>query len=81
MGTVLEFTQHIKIKIHPRDHSPAHVHVVTTAGDAEMKILLETLEVDLVKGFSRKAAEQIYQYVVTNQTFLMERWNEIHKDS
>ncbi len=78
-GTVLENAQwKIKIYASPREHGPAHVHVVAKGEKAEVKIELETL---IMKGrtrFSKKTVRGIIKYIHQNYDFLVDHWEKLH---
>ena len=58
------------------EESRPHIHVGLQSGTKipEMKIWLDTLEVARLKGFSRKAENQILKFVRQNQDLLLEEW-------
>lgn len=79
-GCMIENAQW-KIKIYPpsREHGPPHVHVIAKGMNAEVKINLETLEVQGKTRFSKKAVKDIIRYLFDNQDYLMEAWEQLHE--
>ena len=60
--------------VYPKDHAPAHVHVVGPG--AEAKFDIKTLECIESHGFSQKTLKQIKGYLEERKANLMEAWNE-----
>jgi hypothetical protein len=79
-GTVAENNKW-KIKMYgpPREHGSPHVHVVAKGKNAEVKIYLETLEVEGKTKFSKRSVKQIIEYVYGNYDLLIEAWEAIHE--
>ncbi len=63
-----------RVLIYPKDHAPAHVHIV--GPDAEAKFDIETLECIESFGFSQKTLKQIKGYLEKRKGTLKEAWNE-----
>lgn len=63
-----------RVMIYPKDHSPAHVHVV--GPDAEAKFDVQTMECIANNGFSEKTIKRIKEYLKDRKQSLMEAWHE-----
>jgi hypothetical protein len=63
--------------IYPRDHKPAHVHIIS--GNAVAKITLDG-EVLSVEGFTYRQVKEFVALVLDNRELLEGKWNEIQKN-
>lgn len=63
-----------RIVIYPKDHKPAHVHVIGPG--AEAKFDIKTLECLDNYGFSEKTLKRIKAYLKERQHSLLEAWDE-----
>ena len=79
VGTVLE-NEKWKIKVYapPKEHGPAHVHVIAKGDKAEVKISLLTLEVIGRTDFSKRAVKGIIKYIHENYEILWQCWEALH---
>ncbi len=66
-----------RITIYPRDHAPAHVHVL--APDFAVKVVIETGEVLPVAGAAR-GLDAVLMWIEANRPLLMRRWRETRSD-
>lgn len=73
MPVVLRFGR-FKFVIYPKDHAPAHVHVL--APGAEAKFDIRTIECLAIYGFSQRTVGQLAQIVAENRDLLLEAWEE-----
>ncbi len=78
-GTVIE-NEKWKIKIYapPKEHGPAHVHVIAKGEKAEVKICLESLQMIGRTNFSKKSVKLIIKYIHKHYHFLWKCWEELH---
>ncbi len=60
--------------IYPKDHSPAHVHVI--GPDAEAKFDINTMECIESYGFSQRTLKRIKDYLEERKETLLEAWHE-----
>lgn len=67
----------LRIVIYPKDHEPAHVHVV--GPDAEAKFDIKTLECMENHGFSEKSLRRIKEYLKDRKMNLLEVWDDYQK--
>jgi hypothetical protein len=67
-------TRNYRIVIYPKDHRPAHVHII--GPDAEAKFDINTLECISSHGFSQKALKTIQEFLESRQKRLLEIWDE-----
>jgi len=71
VGTVIENEKwKIKVFAPPKEHGPAHVHIVAKGERAQVKISFMTLEVIGTTQFSKKAVKKIIRYVHENYEYL-----------
>jgi hypothetical protein len=70
-------TRSYRIVIFPKDHRPAHVHVL--GPDAEAKFDINTLECLSNQGFTSRALRTIREYLESRQTRLLEIWDEFQE--
>jgi hypothetical protein len=82
VGTVIE-NEKWKIKVYapPKEHKPAHVHVIAKGEKAEVKISLETLEIIGSTEFDKRTVKGIIKYIHENYEFLMKCWEALHGKS
>lgn len=73
MSVVLRFGR-FKFIIYPKDHRPAHVHVL--AGEAEAKFDIMTGRCIAVRGFSARTVNQLSKIVLENEELLLEAWED-----
>jgi hypothetical protein len=64
----------LRIVIYPKDHKPAHVHVIGPA--AEAKIAIGSWQVIEAWGFSEKAVKQIINELKKRELKLQEIWDD-----
>ena len=74
MSPIILRTRNLSVRIYPKDHDPAHVHVV--GPDAEAKFRLDSFECIFARGFTQKALKQIKSFLKERKSLLMEAWNE-----
>lgn len=81
VGTIIE-NEKWKIKVYapPKEHGPAHVHVISKGEKAEVKISLINLEVIGKTKFSKQMIKGIIKYVHQNYDLLMDAWEKLHED-
>jgi hypothetical protein len=79
VGTVI-VNEKWKIKVFapPKEHGPAHVHVIAKGEKAEVKISLVTLEMIGSTQFSKKAVSGIIKYIHENYEYLWKCWEALH---
>lgn len=75
MPTILRQEGH-EVVIYNNDHPPAHVHVFKGGGEA--KINLDPVEVVQVWKMNKATARKAKRVVAENQTYLLEKWEEIN---
>lgn len=68
----------VKVKIHARDHQPAHCHVEFGTA-ARARFNLETLEWMDSEGFSRRALNILERAIAARHEELMQAWSEYHE--
>lgn len=73
MPIVLRFGG-FKFVIYPKDHAPAHVHVL--ADGAEAKFDIGTGKCIAVYGFSSRTVNQLSKIVLKNKDLMMEAWRD-----
>lgn len=68
------------VKIYTNDHTPAHVHVFNSSGEAKFTLSLHGKEVELIDviGMSRKEITQAGNIVASNNGHLLSEWRRIH---
>lgn len=67
-------TRNYRVIIYPKDHNPAHVHVLGPG--VEAKFRLDDFECYYSRGFSTKAILWIQKYLRGKEELLWEAWNE-----
>jgi hypothetical protein len=67
----------IRVVIYPKDHEPAHVHVI--GPEAEAKFNIRTTECIENRGFSEKSLKRIKEYLMERKVTLLEAWDEYQK--
>jgi hypothetical protein len=65
-----------KVVIWSNDHTPAHVHVKTTEGEAVIEI--ESLKIRTVRGMRERDVARAVEIVSRNARKLMTAWRKIH---
>ncbi len=81
VGTIIENEKwKIKIFAPPKEHGPAHVHVIAKGESAEVKISLIDLEVVGKTNFSKQTVKGIIKYVHQNYDILMDAWEKLHEN-
>lgn len=79
VGTIIENSKwKIKVYAPPKEHGPAHVHVIAKGEKAEVKISLETLQIIGSTKFSKHTVKAIIKYVHENFEFLWKSWEALH---
>ena len=79
VGTIIENEKwKIKVFAPPKEHGPAHVHVIANGEKAEVKISLETLDVISSTKFNKRTVKGIIRFVHANYEILMESWEKLH---
>ncbi len=79
VGTVIENEKwKIKVFAPPKEHGPAHVHVLAKGLNAEVKISLEALEVIGSTKFNKRTVKDIIKYIHENYEFLWNCWEALH---
>lgn len=79
VGTVIENEKwKIKVFAPPKEHGPAHVHVIAKGEKAEVKISLITLEVIGGTQFTKRSVKGIIRYVHENYDVLWNCWESLH---
>ncbi len=79
VGTVIENSKwKIKVYAPPKEHGPAHVHVIAKGEKAEVKISLETLHVIGSTKFSKHTLKGIIKYIHENYEILWKYWEALH---
>jgi len=77
MAPTIFLVWNLKIVIYPKDHKPAHVHVV--GPEAEAKFNIDTLECIENYGFDEKSIRRIRTYLESRKDRLKEAWDEYQK--
>lgn len=81
VGTIIENEKwKIKVFAPPKEHGPAHVHVIAKGEKAEVKISLIDLEVIGKTKFSKQTVKGIIKYVYQNYDVLIDAWEKLHED-
>jgi len=79
-GTIVENNKwRIRIYSPPREHGSPHVHVVAKGVNAEVKIFLNTFEIEGRTGFSKRAVKEIIKYLHENYDVLIGYWENLHE--
>lgn len=79
VGTVIENGKwKIKVFAPPKEHDPAHVHVIAKGEKAEVRVSLVTLEVIGSTDFDKRTVKGIIKYIYENYEFLWECWEALH---
>lgn len=73
MPTIIIYGK-VRFCIYPKDHRPAHVHVIT--GEAHAKFEIMSGQCISSVGFSSKAVRQLSLKVLKHRKELMEAWKE-----
>lgn len=80
VGTIIENEKwKIKIFAPPKEHGPAHVHVIAKGEKAEVKISLIDLDIIGKTNFSKQTVKGIIKYVHQNYDILMDAWEKLHE--
>lgn len=79
MPTILRLGN-LRIVIFPNDHRPAHVHVVSPAGEAKIRIGTLSRKPSLLQndGLSKKELSVALEIVDLEWKLLRQRWRDIH---
>ncbi len=81
VGTIIENEKwKIKVFAPPKEHGPAHVHVIAKGENAEVKISLIDLDVVGKTNFSKQTVKGIIKYVHQNYDILMDAWEKLHEN-
>ena len=81
VGTIIENEKwKIKVFAPPKEHGPAHVHVIAKGEKAEVKISLKDLEVMGKTKFNKQTVKGIIKYVHQNYDVLLEAWEKLHEN-
>jgi septin family protein len=81
VGTIIENEKRkIKIFAPPKEHGPAHVHVIAKGENAEVKISLIDLDVVGKTNFNKQTVKGIIKYVHQNYDILMGAWEKLHEN-
>lgn len=72
MGEIYR-VRNLRICIFPKDHLPAHFHVIGPGAHAKLRI--SDLSVIESKGFKTKALKEIQEFLKEKKEKLMEVWN------
>jgi hypothetical protein len=81
VGTIIENEKwKIKVFAPPKEHGPAHVHVIAKGEKAEVKISLIDLDVIGKTNFSKQTVKDIIKYVYQNYDILMDAWEKLHEN-
>jgi hypothetical protein len=76
MGQVVYFNG-ISIRVNPRDHKPAHVHVTGNGGNARYN--LETKSWMDSRGFSKRDLNAIEEVILRRHEDCMAEWRHNHE--
>lgn len=77
MGQVVYFNG-VSIRVNPRDHKPAHVHVTGKGGNARFN--LETMTWMDHDGFTRSDLRAIEEVITRRREECMEEWRHNHEN-
>ena len=77
MSPTIIRTKNLRIRVYPKDHDPAHVHV--TAPNAEAKIRLSDCKAYFSKGFTKMALSRIEIFIEQHKEILLKAWHEYQK--
>ncbi len=77
MPTLLRI-RNLRFFFYMNEHDPPHVHVTISKGTdfPHAKVLLETLDVTAVRGFSKADVAKILDVAETYQEFLIDAWED-----
>ncbi len=79
VGTVIENSKwKVKVFAPPKEHAPAHVHVIAKGEKAEVKISLITLEVIGTTKFDKRTVKGIITFIHQNYEYLWKCWEALH---
>ena len=73
MGEIFRI-RNLRICIYPKDHLPAHLHVL--GPEAEAKFEIETMECFFSRGFKKSTLKELEKVLMKEKEFLMEVWHE-----
>ncbi len=77
MVTILNRRQHgYDVKVHIREHRPAHVHVLK--GSKEVQININTWAVIANYGFNEREIGRILKLLLEHEEILKETWRRYH---
>jgi len=74
MSPVIFRADSLKYVIYPKDHQPAHVHVIGPGAEAKFEI--RTLKLIKNYGFSERTLKKITSYLKVRQNSLLEAWHD-----
>ena len=82
MGELFRINSKIKIIVWPKDHDPAHVHVIVRSEGIEFRVYLSDLSVEHITTdqLSSRDEKMVLAFIKNNLTFIKEKWHEIQKD-
>lgn len=82
MGELFRINNKIKIIIWPKDHDPAHVHVIVRSEGIEFRVFLSDLSVEHIttEQLSARDEKMVLAFIRNNLDFIREVWNETQKD-
>ncbi len=82
MGELFRINNKIKIIIWPKDHNPAHVHVIVRSEGIEFRVFLSDLSVEPITAeqLSSRDEKMVIAFIKNNLDYIREAWNEIQKD-
>ena len=77
MAPTIFRAENLRFVIYPKDHRPAHVHVIGPGSEAKFEI--ETLKLISNRGFSERSLKVISKYIKERQNRLKEAWYELQE--
>jgi len=73
MGEIFRI-RNLRVCIYPKDHLPAHLHVLGPGAEAKFEI--EHMECFFSRGFKKSTLNEIKAILLNEKKLLMEVWNE-----
>ena len=78
MPTILRIGK-FAFRLYPNDHSPPHAHVVTSGGEARIRLQPSVVLLE-VYGMKRTDAAEALRLARQHQSLLLEAWRNLHDE-
>jgi hypothetical protein len=76
MPTILRIGK-FAFRLYPNDHSPAHVHVITSGGEVMVRLKPRVVLLD-VYGMKKTDIADALRLVKQHQALLLDAWRKMH---